>query len=213
MSKGMGILVTVLLSAAATGVWASLSDQGGGGTDDKKAVRDEGKRKVRARDSSPDAKTLAEVSTAPLALGDGPVHATFQPCSEREGAPALDITAHVRALRPGHHLYLVVRRLHAKAPPGVLYGVYLDLPPKPTRDQLKSHKVAALNFFDAILPKDDHDDGGANPRFVSFDVTDVVRSLQAEGLLKEKPTLTIIPAGKPAASAKPVIGAITLIER
>jgi hypothetical protein len=50
-------------------------------------------------------------------------------------------------------------------------------------------------------------------RFYRFDITDLAKKLHGQGLLKEKPILTIAPAGKPAADAKPVVGDITVVEQ
>jgi hypothetical protein len=49
------------------------------------------------------------------------------------------------------------------------------------------------------------------PRFVSMDVTSVARALQSQGTLSQKPAVTVLPVGKPAEAAKPVIGEITLV--
>jgi hypothetical protein len=48
--------------------------------------------------------------------------------------------------------------------------------------------------------------------FVSFDITDIARKVLADGQNNQKPTMTIISAGQPAAAAKPVVGAISLVE-
>ena len=55
--------------------------------------------------------------------------------------------------------------------------------------------------------------GKGGERFYRFDITDHVKTLLRKEILKQKPTLTIKPTGEPDAEAKPVIGAIVLIER
>jgi hypothetical protein len=78
-----------------------------------------------------------------------------------------------------------------------------------------------VNFFHAVHPDAEvHGPQAASKimpaaepgMFVSFDVTDVAKSLLANGLLREKPTLTIIPQGKPAAGAKATVREISLVQ-
>ena len=111
-----------------------------------------------------------------------------------------------------------MRDLHADAQPGVLYHVYLELPAGASGQRMEAHHVGVVNFFNAVshgAAGHGHGDAAkkSTARFLRFDVTDLARKLQGQGLLKEKPTLTIAPAGQPAADAKPVIGEISLIER
>jgi tyrosinase len=166
-------------------------------------------------------KTHAATRAAAVSFGDGPVAVTLEPLPEAAGAAALDVTARVRALPPEQREYLVVHGLHAMAPPGVTYGVYLDLPPNPTRDQLAAHRIGTVNFFHAVHPDAEvHGPQAASKimpaaepgMFVSFDITDVAKSLLSKGLLREKPILTIIPQGKPAAGAKATVREISLVQ-
>ena len=53
--------------------------------------------------------------------------------------------------------------------------------------------------------------GRSDPRFLSFDVTRLLKSLQSQNALGENATVTIVPAGKPRAGARPVISAISLV--
>jgi tyrosinase len=118
----------------------------------------------------------------------------------------------------GKRIYLVASDLGAKAQPGVLYSLYLDLPDKPTAQQREDHLVGTINFF-GFAHGDGH--GGAKPhdlpkgearlKFVSFDVTGKARALGKNRVLKDSPVLTIIPEGQPAEAAQPVIGKIELV--
>jgi hypothetical protein len=47
-------------------------------------------------------------------------------------------------------IYLVMRRLEAEARPGVLYGAYLGLPPKPTRDRAYRKVSCSVSITRAV---------------------------------------------------------------
>ena len=84
------------------------------------------------------------------------------------------------------------------------------------------HHVGAVNFFNAVS----HGMGAgghgaatkksqpatATQRTLRFDITNLAKKLQANGLLNDKPVVTIAPVGKPADSAKPVIGEISIVD-
>jgi tyrosinase len=120
----------------------------------------------------------------------------------------------VQALPEGARLYLVVKNLQTNAQPGVLYNVYLDLPDKATKKQLATHHVGMLNFFGAMAHgTDDHGKAKKSERFISFDITNLAKTLQTQNLLNEKSVLTIVPAGEPNAAARPVIGEVSLVQQ
>jgi tyrosinase len=162
------------------------------------------------------AKPRAAAKTTPITLGAEPVRVPLDPLPEGAGLEAVDLPNHVRSLAPGRRLYLVVKNLRAQTQPGVLYHLYLELPSDAARGQMAAHHVGVVNFFHAV-GHGGHEHAAAakkgTERFLRFDITDLAKKLQAQGLLKQKPILTIAPAGKPAAEAKPVIGEITIIER
>jgi tyrosinase len=137
----------------------------------------------------------------PIPLGPGPVRVALEPKPGVETAIGT----------PGKRTYLVVKGLQADVQPEVLYHVYLELPAGGNAKREDLH-VGILNFFDAV--KHDHDAAGGQvfPKAVSFDVTDVVKNLRAKKQLSAKPSLTILPVGQPAASAKPVVGEMSLVE-
>jgi hypothetical protein len=100
----------------------------------------------------------------------------------------------------------------------VLYRAYLDLPENANAQQRADHYIGTINFFNFVH----HGDGHAAPathnapahakeRFISFDVTSKIRALNSSRVLKEKPVITIIPVGKPAENANPVVGKIELV--
>jgi hypothetical protein len=136
---------------------------------------------------------------AKVELRSEPVEAVLEPDADDPRG----VTEHVKALKPGGRLHLVLHGLGTDTPPGVLYGVYLDLPPMATPEQKRSHAVGAINFFNFV---------GREGEAVSLDVTGVARRLHAEGKLRDRPVITIAPVGKPAAEARPVVSEIRLIE-
>jgi hypothetical protein len=152
-------------------------------------------------------ETLATSNSKPVALGAGPVAVTLAPAS---GSIA-SLSARVATVRQDRKVYLVVKGLGTNEPPDVLYQLYLALPqgvaPKPDGP----HYVGSLNFFNATS-------GGAgpaqpDPRFYSFDVTELLKTLQSRKSLGDAATVMIVPADKPRASAKPMIAEIALVEQ
>lgn len=111
----------------------------------------------------------------------------------------------------GARTYLVLRNYRANVQPGVIYHVYLGLPPGTAGAAAQRHYVGPLNFFDAV-PIRGHGHGAFQGKTARFDVTGVAARLRAAGLLGDSPSVTIAPAGQPASAAQPVIGEITLVE-
>ncbi|MBV9783458.1 MAG: hypothetical protein JO264_06525 [Acidisphaera sp.] len=108
------------------------------------------------------------------------------------------------SLPSGRQVYLVLHDLRATAQPGVVYDVYLGLPatgaaPGPADPRY----VGTINFFAAGPP--------ANAgRTVSYEVTRMLRRLQAEGALRSGISATIAPEGVPEAAGA-TIGRIELV--
>jgi hypothetical protein len=149
------------------------------------------------------AEALA-VSTSSTELAAGPVSVTLSSPSGQQGT---NLASRLGSLAQGEHIYLVLREMTTQQQPGVLYHIYLDLPAgttTPGKDD--PHFVGVLNFYNARSE--------ASPDlFRSFDVTDLLRNLQKQGLLSDQTTVTIIPSpsGPANASAKPVIGRIEVV--
>jgi tyrosinase len=116
----------------------------------------------------------------------------------------------VRYLRPGRRLYLVLQDLSAHAPPGVMYDVYLNLPSGAGTKEALRHWVGDINFFDAVGHKHHASD---QPGFVSYDITDLAQALLVKRRLGPPAVVTIVPAGSPAASARPEIGRVMIVEQ
>jgi hypothetical protein len=111
-------------------------------------------------------------------------------------------------------VYLVLSKLQAAAPPEVLYEVFLA----PSREaagatpSARQH-VGTINFFNAVSHGEEAQSLVDDDRFVSFDVTSLVRRWHVEKRLKAEPSVIFVPVGQPTAEAKPVIGALELMQQ
>ena len=151
------------------------------------------------RGESGDVMTIA--SSGPIVLGEGPAQAVLTGKS---------LAARAEALAPGRRIYLVLRELRASEPPGVLYHVYLDLPAGATPAKDDIHFAGTLNFYDAVPLQGE---AGASSKFRSFDVTDLVKTLQRRKALSDPTTVTIIPSGIPASGAQASVGKVEIVEQ
>jgi tyrosinase len=165
--------------------------------------------------SSAHAVTVAKTSGGPIQLGNAAVRATVQPAGPplagaAQGASPL--SARLQALPEDRRLYLVLNNIKSDIQPETLYRVYLDLPEGASSDDpVNSSYVGSFNFFDAVPHGDQHADHASKP--ISFDITNVASNLEARGRMKDGHTVTIVPAGKPVADAKPVVGDISFVEQ
>jgi hypothetical protein len=150
-------------------------------------------------------ETLATSASAPVKLGAGPVAVTLAP-----PAAGKALSARVATVGESRKVYLVARGLGTDEPPETIYQIYLGLPPGVAPDPNGIYYVGSLNFFSAVGR---NAEGQADPRFLSFDVTALLRTLQSRNSLGDNTTVTIVPAGTPRVSAKPVIGEVALVEQ
>jgi tyrosinase len=155
-------------------------------------------------DAEPDRQPVlvASAGGGGIALGGAPIRVHL--ATTREDVSFAD---EIEALGDEKKLYLVVNNYRAEAQPGVLYHVYLDLPSGPSDQHREGHYVGTISFFNAV-PHAGHQMTGKRR---SFDVTDVVQRLRSEGRAGTTPSVTIVPAGRPASEARPVIGDISLV--
>jgi tyrosinase len=163
---------------------------------------------IMSMDAEPQPTTVAHSAGAGsggIALGSGPLRITLAPHTE-----TASFADAIEALGGERRLYLVISNYRAEAQPGILYHVYLDLPSGPSDQHREGHYVGTMNFFD-VVPHSGHQAAAMTGKQRSFDVTDVVRKLHAEGRSGTAPSVTIVPAGRPAAEARTVIGDIKLV--
>jgi hypothetical protein len=127
-------------------------------------------------------------------------------------ASAASLRALLQNLGSGEHLGLLLNGLSAAEPPGIVYDLYLDLPPGATPAEDDPHYVGTFNFFNFVpLPGVERGVASTSVPAYSFDITEVARTLQQRGLLRDPLTATIVPGGMPAIGARAVIGEIALV--
>jgi tyrosinase len=134
------------------------------------------------------------------------------------GPTVSSVTARLTRVERGKKVYVVVSGLATKIQPGVLYDLYLDLPPNPTPQQRDDHRLGTINFFGVPHAgghggKPAHGAAAGNARTRYFEVTGKLRALGLSRALAEQPVLTISPQGQPQADAEPVIAKIELTMR
>ncbi|MGD9784467.1 MAG: tyrosinase family protein [Hyphomicrobiaceae bacterium] len=133
-----------------------------------------------------------------IELGDGPVSVKL-PATEAARAEAFD----PQAARAGRRRYLVVSGLRTNVQPGVLYDVLARGVKTGERGEATDQFVGSISFFDAPSRE-----GAPGQEFV-FDLTD---KLRGKGPV-DMTSFVIVPAGKPAADARPLLGELKLVER
>jgi tyrosinase len=147
-------------------------------------------------------------TTGPVALGAAPTTSSLQP--KTTGGAAIPLPGRASGLSSTRRAYLVLRNLKSESQPGVLYNIYVSLPRGVAPTGRNAHHAGTVNFFDSVQHLHT---GGNESKFVSFDITEVLRDLQSRQLLTATPTVTFAPVGQPAAEAKPVVGEISVVEQ
>jgi tyrosinase len=127
------------------------------------------------------------------------------------GSTSVDLTAAAAAKAPlrtalqsvsgSKRLYLVARDFQFASQPGVVYDIYLG--------KAAGEPVGTINFFGAGHPGHA---GMPSNRFWSVDVTDAAKAAIGQGKAGDPLKVIIVPAGKPAQDAKPVIGSLSLVQ-
>jgi hypothetical protein len=149
-----------------------------------------------------------------IAAADGPVvlDAGASRVTLKAAEPGMTPASHLRSLALDKRVYLIVGEMSAAEQPGVPYEIYFDLPSNGKADVHSANYVGTITFFNAVklegAPPNSND-----PRFYSFDVTGIIRTLQSKKLLTDDTTVVVKPAGTAAAEAKPRIARLELIER
>lgn len=142
------------------------------------------------------------ISAGPIELASAPVHI---PLKRLPGARVTDLS-------PERRLFLELHDLRASRPPGVIYDLYLDLPPNSQPEGPQDpHYIGTLNFFAAQRPPGAADFGSRAAVTRSYNVTSVAQKLKEAGLLTEDTLITIAPEAEPETAAKPVITSIELV--
>jgi tyrosinase len=159
-----------------------------------------GQTRIPRSPSTPEAENVG--------LGTGEVRVTLQPQSPQ---PRNAFAATVRTLTAGRKMYLVLDKLQANAQPGVIYDVYLNLPPGTPPAKRATYWAGSINFFSVSAHAGRE---AADPdKFRSFDVTNLLTTQRAAGTLPDNPEVSIIPSGTPSSTAQPIVGEILLIQQ
>jgi len=164
------------------------------------------------QDTRYDEKLIAVLAVieGPVMLGRGPIRVALKPPASA-GTAARALRARIKTLPPDRHIYMVVRDLRVNEQPGVLYRLYLDLPPDEKPGRSNPHYAGTLNFYNATETSDAAN--VKNPKIFSYDITAMIRNLQAQNLLSDETTVTVIPSGTPAPDSSPSIGRIEIVEQ
>jgi tyrosinase len=111
----------------------------------------------------------------------------------------------IPAPKPGQKVFVVLDDLTTEIQPGVIYSIYLEAPRSSGAPQ--PFLIGSLNFFSAMPSM-----GGMRMghRARSFDITALATQLAAQGRLQANPAITFVPIGKPATSAAPLIGSVSV---
>ena len=143
----------------------------------------------------------------PVVLGAGESRVTL-----KAAEPGMSLASHLRSLTFDKRVSLIIGEMSAAEQPGVPYEIYFDLPSGGKIDVHSANYVGTITFFNAVKLE-----GAApssnDPRFFSFDVTGIIRTLQSKKMLTEDTTVVVKPAGTPAAEAKPRIARLELVEQ
>ena len=118
---------------------------------------------------------------------------------------AVAATPLIPAPKPGQKVFVVLDDLTTEIQPGVIYSIYLEAPTGSGAPQ--PYLIGSLNFFSAMPAM-----GGMKMghRARSFDITALATQLANQGRLQANPSITFVPVGRPAASAAPLIGSISV---
>ena len=151
-------------------------------------------------------------SISAIKLRAGSVRVRLAPSAAIPGG-AQTLAARIDVLAPDRRLYLMLEGVCAMAQPGVLFHLYLDLPPGRAPARSDPRSVGDLNFFDAVRPCDSSPSPLPPYPFYSYDVTALLKRLRTARLLARNTTVTIRSSGTPAVDAMARIARIRLVEQ
>src|SRR6185295_14320517 len=143
----------------------------------------------------------------PILLDAGPSRVTL-----KAAQPGMTLASHLRSLPLDKRVSLIIGEMSAAEQPGVPYEIYFDLPSDGKIDVHSANYVGTITFFNAVKLEGAAPNSN-DPRFFSFDVTGIIRTLQSKKMLTDDTTVVVKPAGTPAAEAKPRIARLELVEQ
>jgi tyrosinase len=92
----------------------------------------------------------------------------------------IDATA-AGELKPDQHVYLNVENIEGKRNPGVIYGIYVELPPDAGRDLEAAHHVGNLTFFGIEGARNPEGDEHAHGLRGAMEISKFAHQLAAHG--------------------------------
>ena len=146
------------------------------------------------------ATEMAASQGGAIALTAAPTRIALQPAGNVDLAAALAAA--------NHNFILTLQGLATDRPPETGYLVFLNAPDGVTPAVDDIGYAGSVSFF-GVTPSA----AGADARAVSFELSEAVQRLRAAGRLAGTMTVTIRPAGKPAAGSHPTIRRIALFEQ
>jgi hypothetical protein len=156
---------------------------------------------IMASPGEADATEMAASQGDAIALTATPTRIALQPAANVDLAAAFAATA-------DRNFILTLQGLATDRPPGTGYLVFLNVPEDVTPAVDDIGYAGAVSFF-GVPPSA----AGAEAHAVSFEVSEVVQRLRAAGRLAGTMTVTIRPAGKPAAESHPTIRRLALFQQ
>jgi tyrosinase len=149
------------------------------------------------------------------------VGATSEPVrlvGEAETVPVEIDERTTRSLRTGlraeqHHqrAYVDVEDIEAERNPGIVYGVYVNLPDGPTDEDLAGHHVGNVSLFGVERARSPRGDGHGHGLRVSMEITELLDRLASEGSWQEggRLLITFRPIALAAPAQRPLENAFT----
>jgi Common central domain of tyrosinase len=112
----------------------------------------------------------------------------------------------LRAEQHEQRAFVDVEDIEAERNPGVVYGVYVNLPDDPTQDDLARHHVGNVSLFGVERARDPRGDQHGHGLRVSMEITELLDRLASEGTWQEGGRLlvTFRPIGLEAPPTEPL---------
>ncbi len=155
-----------------------------------------------AAQPEPGARELVGASDDPVQLVGGtervPVTIDQRVTGSLQGA---------RAAEPQHRAFLDIEDITAERNPGVVYGVYVNLPQEPTEEDIAAHHVGNVSLFGVERARNPRGDENAHGLRVSMEITELLDRLADSGNWRQGDQLDVtfrpfslqMPAGGAAA--------------
>jgi Common central domain of tyrosinase len=122
------------------------------------------------------ARTLVGGTDEPVVLTGGTVRAPVLIDSRAAESLIADLP-----VAQQHRAFLDIEDIDAERNPGIVYGVYVNLPDEPTADDLSAHHVGNISLFGVERARDPRGDEHGHGLRVSIEITELLDRLSADG--------------------------------